>query len=108
MKALIAAFAAASLAACATAPPANVVTAIQNACAIDAGLRPIVVELQMVPGLVQPPEALALTAARAVIDPICANPAASPEANTLTALTGASAQIVGVVTAVKARQSAAK
>lgn len=95
----------AALAGCATAPTVTQVQAIQNACAIDAGIRPIVLELQAIPGLVQPAENLAITAARGIIDPICANPAASPQANTLAALTGASAQIVGIVSSVKQRQA---
>jgi hypothetical protein len=89
---------------CATTPTASQVQAIENACAIDAGIRPIVTELLAVPGLATPAESLAVSTARNIIDPICANPSASPKANTLAALTGASMNIVNIVTALKARQ----
>lgn len=108
MKNLLALVSLAALCACASftgVPDAAQVIAIQNACAIDAGIRPTV-SLLMV--LATPAEALAVTDARAIIDPICANPTGSVQANTLAALSGASAQIVGVLTTLEARKAAPK
>lgn len=105
MKIALACFTAVALCACATTPTANQVAAITNACAIDAGLRPTVTLLMAVPGLATPPESAAIVAARAIIDPICANPSATPQANTLTLLTSASAQVIGIVTTLQARKA---
>jgi hypothetical protein len=93
------------LLACATAPTATQVQAIQNACAVDVGMRPIVAEVLAVSGLAQPPEIAGLAAAHQVIDTICANPSASAQANAIASLTRASAQIIGIVTTLKARQA---
>ena len=93
------------LAACTTtAPNASQVQQIQTACAIDAGLRPTANALLAIPGLATPQEIAGVVAARAVIDPVCANPAGSVEANTIAAFTSATAQVVGIVTALKTRQ----
>jgi len=105
LVALLAAILLIPLNGCSTTPTQNEIAAITNACAIDSGIRPIVTELLAVPGLATPAESLAVTTARAVIDPICANPSATPQANALSALTGASAQIIGIVTVLKARQA---
>ena len=86
-------------------PDANQVAAIQNACAVDAGLRPTVTLLLAVPGLAKVEEVAVVTAARAIIDPVCANPANSVQANAIAAVTGASAQIIGVVTQLQQRQT---
>lgn len=107
--ALFAACAALALVACAAgAPEANEVQQIQAACAVDAGLRPTVTALMAVPGLVQPADDAAIVAARAVIDPICANPAGTPQANAISILVGANAQLVGIVTQIQARKMAAE
>lgn len=90
------------LTACAGAPTAGGVQAIQNACAIDAGIRPTVSVLLV---LATPQEAAAVAGARAVIDPVCANPSGSYEANTISAVTAASAQVLSVVTTLQARKS---
>ena len=111
MKKLIAfylACAALALAACATAPDASQVQQIQTACAVDAGLRPTVTAMMAVPGLVQPAEDAAIVAARAVIDPICANPSGTPQANAISILVSANAQLVGIVTQIQARKMAAE
>lgn len=99
---MLAAIACMALAACAGAPTAGGVAAIQNACAIDAGIRPTVSALLV---FATPQEAAAVTAARAVIDPVCANPSGSYEANTVAAVTAASAQVLGVVATLQARKS---
>ena len=95
------------LPACTTAPTADQVAQIQTACAVDAGLRPTVTALLAIPGLATTQEVAAVTAARAVIDPICANPAGTPQANALAALTTASGQVVAIVTTLQARKAAA-
>jgi hypothetical protein len=105
MKPIIACLIALVLCACTTTPTANQVAAITNACAIDAGIRPTVTELLAIPGLATPQEVAAVVAARAVIDPICANPSATPQANALAALTGASAQVIAIVTTLQARKA---
>jgi hypothetical protein len=87
------------------APSADQVVAIQNACAIDAGIRPTVTALLTVPGLATVQEVAAVTAARAVIDPICANPSGSVQANTLAVLTGATGNVLAIVTQLQARKS---
>lgn len=94
------------LSGCATAPGAAEVTQIQTACAVDAGLRPTVTVLLAVPGLANVQDVAAITAARAVIDPICANPGGTPQANAIAILAGASGQLVGIVTQLQARQTA--
>ena len=94
MKTTIAILASALLlSACATSPTgavtptAQTVQQIQQACLVDAGIRPIVTALLAVPGLATVQEVAAVAAARQVIDPICANPAGSIQANTMTILT---------------------
>ena len=87
------------------APNANQVAAIQNACAVDAGLRPTITVLLAVPGLAKVEEVEAVTAARAIIDPVCANPSGTVQANAIAAVTGASAQIIGIVTQLQLRQT---
>ncbi len=94
-----------TFAGCVTAPTANQVAAITNACAIDTGIRPTITALLAIPGLATPAEIAAVTAARAVIDPICANPSATPQANALAALTGASAQVIAIVTTLQERKT---
>lgn len=90
---------------CATPPTTSQVTAITNACAIDAGLRPVVTELLP---MANATETSVITAARAVIDPICANPSAAPQTNAISAVTGAAAEIVNIVSQIKARQATTK
>jgi len=113
---LVSAFAALAAAACITfagcaapgaTPDAAQVQQIQTACAIDAGLRPTVTALLAIPGLATFDEVAAVGAARAVIDPICANPAGSVQANTIAAITSASAQLVGIVAQIEGRKNAA-
>ena len=94
------------LSGCATAPGAAEVAQIQTACAVDAGLRPTVSVLLAVPNLATAQEATTIIAARAVIDPICANPAGTPQVNAIAVLAGASGQLVGIVTQLQARQTA--
>lgn len=96
----------ATLPACTTVPAANQVQAIQNACAVDAGIRPTVTVLLAVPGLAKPEQIAAVAAARAVIDPICANPIGTPQANAAAALAGATGQILAIVTDLQAKRAA--
>lgn len=91
-----------ALGACAGLPNASQVIAIESACAIDAGIRPTVSVLLT---LATPAEVATIDAARAVIDPVCANPGGSVQANTVAALTAASAQVLGVVTTLQARKA---
>ena len=67
------------LGACTTPPPADIIAAIQNACVIDAGIRPTITALEP---LATPFQVLIIKSARSVIDPICANPSGSVQANT--------------------------
>jgi len=101
----------AALPACSTnpaaTPNATQVTQIQNACAFDAGLRPTVSALLAIPGLARPQEIAAVAAARAVIDPICANPGGSVQANTIAAVTGATAQVLTIATQLQQRSNPA-
>lgn len=94
---------------CATgAPDAAQVQQIQLACGVDAGLRPTVTALMVIPGLVQPADNVAILAARAVIDPICANPAGNVQSNAVAALASANAQLLGIVAQIQARKMAAE
>lgn len=92
-----------ALAACATAPGAAQVQQIQTSCAVDAGLRPTVDVLLAVPGLATAEEVAAIGAARAVIDPICANPAGSVQANALAAFSGATVRLVNIAAQLQSR-----
>ena len=94
------------LAACAGTPTAAQAVQIQAACAVDAGIRPSVNVLLAVPGLATVQEVAAVTAARAVIDPVCANPSGSFEANTVSAFTAATTQVLTTLAELKSRQSA--
>jgi hypothetical protein len=104
-------FALAQFAGCASGPNATPsqaqVQQIENASAIDAGLRPSVTALLAIPGLATPQEVAAVIAARAVIDPICANPSGNLQANAIATVTSASATIVGIAATWKARGASA-
>ena len=96
-----------SLVACSVAtiaPDAPVVAAIKSACAADALLRPSASILIAIPGLATPGEAAAVLAARAVVDPICANPDGSIGSNAAAAVEGATGQILAVVAQIGARR----
>lgn len=102
LKTLLAVAALAILAACSTAAPTNdQVVKIQTACAIDAGIRPSVSALMV---LATPAESAAINAARAVIDPVCANPAAPLQSTAITTFSAAAAQVVGYYTQLQARK----
>ena len=107
MKTMLLALAAATLTACVaqpSTPDAKQLAAIQGACAADAALRPTVTLLLAVPGLATPQEAAGVAAARAVIDPICANPSAGLAGNALAAVSGAAGQVVAFVADMQARR----
>lgn len=104
----LAAAGALALTACGTSSPDQPPQAadqIRAACAADAVIRPSVSALLAVPGLATHEQVAAVMAARAVIDPICANPAAAKEA-ALTGLTNATAQVLGVYVAMKQARAA--
>ncbi len=81
------------------------VAQIQAACAADALIRPSVSALLDVPGLATLEQKGAVMAARAVIDPICANPAAAKQ-GAITGLTNATAQVLAVYVAMKQSRAA--
>lgn len=92
------------LAACATPPTAGQVYAIQTACSSDAALRPTVSILLAIPGLATPQEVAGIAAARAIIDPICADPAAPASATAVQSIAGAAGQVAAYVVAMQARR----
>lgn len=97
----------ASITACAAftgTPGAAQVVAIQDACAIDAGLRPTVQALIF---LATPDEQKAVQVAEAGIDTVCANPSGSIEANTLAIFGENTAQIINIVGQLKSRKARA-
>lgn len=99
------------LAACVTAgmpgaPSDQQVARIQAACATDAAIRPSVTVLLAIPGLATPEQAAGIAAARAVIDPICANPVAGLQGNSAAALAGAVGQVVAYVAQMQAQRVA--
>jgi hypothetical protein len=107
LSAALAAIACSALCACAalTATPSQAqVTAIQSACIGDAVIRPIVTDLEV---LATPAEVAAITAARAVIDPVCANPSAPLAADAATTFSESTAQIATIVASLQARKKAA-
>lgn len=100
-----------ALSACVTAgapgaPSDPQVARIQAACATDAAIRPSVTALLTIPGLATPEQIAGIAAARAVIDPICANPAAGLQGNSAAALAGAVGQVVAYVTQMQAQRVA--
>lgn len=98
----IAAVFAGSLSGCATAPTANQVQDITIACAADSAARPAAQIAVAATG--NPAYVAGLTALEAGIDQVCANPAASAQANALALLNaniGKVAQIVANANAAK-------
>jgi ABC-type Fe3+-hydroxamate transport system substrate-binding protein len=98
-------FTALVLTACASNPnqtPAEAAAArlerIQTACVVDAGIRPIVDQMMNTYGFNGPEEIATIQAARAIIDPICANPSGDVSVNVATAFFGASTQIFLIYT----------
>lgn len=93
---------------CTTPPTQTQVQQITNACAMDKGLRPSVDVLLAIPGLAKPEEIAAVAAARAIVDPICANPSAPFPADPTAQITQATATVAGLVVQIEARKAAAK
>lgn len=93
------------LTACASAPQPADVQRIQAACAADALIRPTVSALLDVPGLASLEQRGAVMAARAVIDPICRDPAAAQQ-NAIAGLTAATGQVLAVYTAIRQAKAA--
>ena len=87
-------------------PTPTEVQLIKNACAADAVVRPTV-SLLLDAGLATPAESAAVTAARDLIDPICADPGGSVQANALAVVTNASGQVLAIVKQLQARKAAA-
>lgn len=105
MKRILALSVALVLAACSTQPgqPAqDPVEVIKQACADDAALRPAVSQLLAVPGLASTQAVAAVTAARVVIDGVCAAPTASDRAR----LIQATASVVAVYAQLQAAKAA--
>jgi len=94
MKRFIAAVVVLALSACATVP--NAAPSIQNACAVDTGLRPVVSALLATPGVAQPEDVAIVAAVRAIIDPICANPDGMAQSDAIAAVTNTTFQIIAV------------
>lgn len=99
MKKLLISLAVMALAACASSPGDDPVQAIQRACADDAAIRPSVTALLAVPGLASPKAIATVTAARVVIDGVCAAPAASDRVRLLQAVTSVFSVYVELKTA---------
>lgn len=95
------------LAACAASPdqPAGVAK-VQAACAADAVIRPSVTALLATPGLATPEQALAVAGARAIIDPICADPSKPLADNGAQALANATGTVLAIYTQVRAAKAA--
>ena len=87
-----------------TTPSASEVQSIQNACAGDAALRPIVADLMP---LATSAEKAGVDAAHAAIDQVCANPSGTMQANALAIVVGQSANVVALVSELQARKAAA-
>jgi hypothetical protein len=104
MKKVLLALTASTLAlmACTTPPTQNEVNAITNICLVDSGIRPLVTALEV---LATPEEVAGLTTARAVIDPICANPAGSVASNAVAVLTNNVANIQAILIKLQARKA---
>lgn len=83
------------------------VARIQAACATDAAIRPSVTVLLTIPGLATPEQIAGIAAARAVIDPICANPAAGLQGNASAALAGAVGQVVAYMAQMQTQRAMA-
>ena len=91
-----------ALGACTSPPTQNEINIITNACNVDAAIRPLVTALAP---LANPEEILAVTTARGVIDPICANPAGSVASNTVAVLSSNVATIQTVLGKLQARKA---
>ena len=94
-----------SLAGCATQDQQPDAAKIAAACAADALIRPSVSALLDAPGVATLEQRAAVMAARAVIDPICLNPAAAQQ-GAIVGLTNASAQLVAVYVAMRQARAA--
>lgn len=85
-------------------PTDQQIARITAACATDAAIRPSVTVLLTIPGLATPEQIAGIAAARAVIDPICANPAAGLQGSSAAALAGAVGQVVAYVAQMQAQR----
>lgn len=95
------------LAGCVTPPTPTQAGQIRMACAADAGIRPSVSIALAIPGLAKPEEIAAVAAARAVIDPICADPTKPVlGVDPYVAVTQATAQVAGILVQVESRKQA--
>lgn len=99
--ALVACAAITACAAFTATPGAAQVTLVQNACILDAAARPTLSVLLV---LATPAENDAVTAARAVIDPICANPTAPLATDAVTTFSESTAQIANVLAMLQERK----
>lgn len=102
---IMTAFAAAALSACATntamTPEEARIDRIQRACSLDAVVRPTITALLAGPKATDEDRAT-VAAARAAIDPICANPAGTVGANVVTTLTANTGNILAIIAKLQA------
>lgn len=89
---------------CSTVPNANQVTAIQIACNQDKIVRPIVIGLVAARG--NPADSILLKESEGVIDQVCANPSATPDANLQAAFNKAMGDVAALEGALLAKQAA--
>lgn len=75
---------------------------IQRICAVDAAIRPVVTQLLESPDVSDEDRSM-VAVARAAIDPICANPSGSVEANVITTLTANTGNILAVMTKLQSK-----
>lgn len=93
-----------ALTACASVTPAQE-SQIKAACAADAIIRPSVTALLEAPGLATPEQKAAVLAARAAIDPICANPGVPVQDQVAQGLASAVGQVVAIYTELKTKKA---
>ena len=110
-KLLIAAMTALVLTACATTteqtPEQARISRINRACALDAGIRPVVTVMMTDPD-VSAEDVATIVALRAVIDPVCANPSGNAGDNVATAFAAATSQMLTTVARIQAEKNAKK
>lgn len=102
--ALLACVAITACAAFTGAPGAAQVAAVQSACMLDGAVRPTVTLLEV---LATPDEVTAIAAARAIIDPVCANPSAPLAADAASTFAESTAQIANILVQLQVRKKAA-
>lgn len=103
-KLFLISIAALALVACSSVTPAQE-SQIKTACATDAIIRPSVTALLEAPGLATIEQKSAVLAARAIIDPICANPSVPVQDQVAQGLAAAVGQVVVIYTELKTKKA---